>query len=133
MGQFADPAASVLGGEDRNQMQPIAVQYTNILHTLRKGVLAPEMERELRTLATAMDCLTQGNMASVGDVLMQRYRSLESRANFGSDHLGKHLELIPHTEASAAGQAELELAAGLELKELKLRELLLKQKVGHPG
>lgn len=89
------------------------------------------MERELRTLATAMDCLAQGNMLSVGDLLMQSYKSLESRANTGSGHIGRHMELMPHPEAIAAGQADLEVAAGLELKELQLRELLLKQKGRH--
>ena len=129
MRRFADPAAHALEGGSQEPMAAIATKYvTMILHTLKKGNLHPETERELRTIGTSLDLLVQGNLAGIGDLLMQRLKSVEARAFQGQNFLGKHLELLPSVEVSALSQSERAVATNLEAKELKLRELLSKQK-----
>ena len=73
-----------------------------ILQSLRRQGLEAGLESELRTLATAVDLLVRGNLASprsllVGDVLVQRFKSVEARVSTGQGFLGKHLELIPRS------------------------------------
>ena len=61
-------------------------------------------------------------------MLMQRLKSVEARASNGQSFLGKHLELLPVVEMSALSSSGREVASYLEARELKLRDLLLKQK-----
>lgn len=57
-------------------------------------------EREMRTLAEAMDAILRGDLAGAGDILMQRFRSCEMNASEGSWQQARHLELIPEARVS---------------------------------
>ena len=70
-------------------------------------------------------------MAGVGDLLMQRLKAVEARAGQGQSFLGKHLELLPSVDVTALSSAERAMATSLEAKELKLKELLARQKKQH--
>ncbi len=52
-------------------------------------------EREMRTLAEAIDAILRGNLATAGDIMMQRFRACELNAIEGDWQLAKHMELIP--------------------------------------
>lgn len=132
MRRLADPAAHALEGDSQEPLAPAAMKYvTMILAALKKNNVHPETERELRTVGTALDWLVQGNLAGVGDLLIQRLKAVEARAGQGQSFLGKHLELLPAVDVSALSSAERAVATSLEARELKLKELLAKQKKQH--
>ena len=78
----------------------------------------------MRTLAEICDALTRGELGRVGDLAMQRLKAPEAAHTDGQWALGRHLELIPDLEVSAATQSEREAAAKAELRSVKLREAL---------
>ena len=80
--------------------------------------------REIRTLAEAIDCLLRGQLARLGDLLMQRLKAAESAVLEGAWTMAKHQELIPDIGASLSNPAEREAAAKAELRAIKLRKAL---------
>lgn len=83
-------------------------------------------QRELVTLATALDSLLDGNLGGAGDVLAQRFKALESSlASEGSWQVARHHELIP-SQATLATRAELSEAAKAEARALRLKKQMLK-------
>ena len=66
----------------------------------------------------------QGKLGAVGDVLMQRFKSVEVAAVEGAPHLGKHMELLPPSRFSSISLRERRAAASLELKEQKLNKMM---------
>ena len=63
--------------------------------------LSQGCEREMRTIAESIDAIMAGDVLRAGDVLMQRFRSCETRARDGSWSLGQHMELIPNSRVSS--------------------------------
>ena len=61
-------------------------------------------EREMRTLAEALDALLSGNLAQAGDIMMQRFRACEMSVQEGDWTLAQHLELIPDQRVSCIPQ-----------------------------
>ena len=80
---------------------------------------APKL-RELMTLQMAMDTLLDGNLALVGDILMQRFKAVEGSLNDGGWELSRHMELVPPSGASSSSQGERERAGRAALREAKL-------------
>ncbi len=80
--------------------------------------------REIQTLARAVDMLLAGNLACLGDLLMQRLKALEISLQDGSWLTARHQELLPAAAASLTSQAGRNRAAKEELREMKLREAL---------
>ena len=60
--------------------------------------------REMQTLASALDFLVQGRLASATDVLSQRFRALEMSASEGWQ-VARHLELLPTPGVSSIPSA----------------------------
>ncbi len=81
-------------------------------------------ERELRTLAEAIDALLLGDLGRVGDLLMQRFRCVEMVHLDGNYHLAQHLELIPphRVTATPAGMRAELIKRQLEVKRLEKGE-----------
>ena len=82
-------------------------------------------QRELRTLAEALDMLLTGQLAQLGDLLMQRFKAVEVAAVDGWA-IAKHLELIPSAGLSSISNMERKLATDMEMREMKLHELTKK-------
>ena len=57
-------------------------------------------EREMRTLAEALDSLLTGDLGRAGDILMQRFRACEMNVLEGDWQLARHLEIIPPNQIS---------------------------------
>ena len=79
--------------------------------------------RELRTLALVLDLLQEGNLAGVGDVLVQRWKAVETSIVEGGWTLARHQELIPAQEVGLSSEAERRVVARCELDRVKLDEV----------
>ena len=66
--------------------------------------------REAQTLGAALDLLMSGNLGSLGDLLMQRLKALETAINEQSWGSARHQELIAPQAASLTNQGEKEAA-----------------------
>ncbi len=78
--------------------------------------------REMRTLAEALDALSQGKLPELADLLMQRFKALEVSVTDGNWHVAKQLEVLPSMDLGLTSLAERTDAAKQELVALKLRE-----------
>ena len=92
----------------------VAVERRGLaLGYLTRGLLATlgdrvpvRAERELRTHAEAIDGIMAGRVQAVGDLLMQRFRAVEtSLIEDGGWALARHLEVIPETRVSTVPMA----------------------------
>jgi len=113
LGLMRRALATRMGGgeitaEEQKQLdafQGIVTQYLTV--GLMPGVaatgnpLSMRNEREMRTIAEALDALTNGNLGLAGDILMQRFRACEINAQDGTWDLAKHMELIPDRQVSS--------------------------------
>lgn len=84
--------------------------------------------REAQTLGMALDLLMTGNLGSLGDLLMQRLKALETAVNEQNWSSARHQELIAPQSASLTNPGEREAAARAELRALKLRNSMAKAK-----
>ena len=107
MAQIVDPYLGVTGGV-KVDLPPSATQYfQQVLSLCKREQLSVRDQRELKTLAVAMDLLTQGKFGEVGDLLMQRFKSVEQPRK----EVGEQQELIPATSVSASSLKEKEIAS----------------------
>jgi len=123
MVSFCDPQAMASSGSQK-PLNMVAVKYVlTCLQASKKVKMEPELEREVRTLAESIDLLVSGNLAGLGELLMQRFKALELRINHGDTALSKHIELLPESEYSTMTLMEKEMAAEMERRHLKLAKL----------
>ena len=113
-------------------MPPAAYQYlTTLVSAAQNLQLGDRDKRELQTLAICCDHLAKGNTAGLGDVLMQRFKAVESSLNHkGSWDLSKHLELVPTQHFQATSMKEQEAAARMVVRESQLQNALRKKEPG---
>ncbi len=86
--------------------------------------------RELRTIAEAVDMILKGNVVGAADVLIQRFKAVESTTGDVGWNVARHHEIIPEGRVSIVSQSERELVASREKEELKLGQLI---KGARPG
>ena len=109
-------------------MPPAAYRYLTTLVSAAQGLQLGERDkRELQTLAICCDHLAKGNTAGLGDVLMQRFKAVESSVNHKSWDYSKHLELVPNQHFQATSMKEQEQAAKLVVRESQLQGALRKR------
>jgi hypothetical protein len=77
----------------------------------------------LRTLAEAMDALVTGEVAAAGDLLMSRFRAVETSLNAGWN-VAQHMEMIPANAVSSASHTDQRAAPRKEAREMRDRDLL---------
>jgi hypothetical protein len=123
MERFLAPMVRGSGGMTTDaRLTPSAVAYfTTVLRQARGGNLSIRAERELRTLAEAIDLLLRGDVAQVGDLLMQRFKAIEATTGDMPWAVAQHLELIPQSQVTALADEERAAAASIELRESRLR------------
>lgn len=85
--------------------------------------------RELLTLAEAIDQLMAENFASVGDILMQRFKATESSLEDGW-MVARHQELIRPEHASLTSPQEKAFAARAALQQHRLEAAVQKRRPG---
>ena len=80
--------------------------------------------REMRTWAESIDLLLEGDMARLGDMMMQRLKALAHSVADSSWATARHHELIPQLDGHFANEDELEAVAQAEHRAAKLRKAL---------
>ena len=115
-----------LGDAESPELQPLATRYlTTVLQQAKGSSLGVRSERELRTMSEALDCLTKGEVARCGDILMQRFRAVEAAAvGPGGWNVARHMELIPTQTVSSSTTQASRMALREELEDLKFQEKL---------
>ena len=107
-------------GHSAKELPAVAGRYLQtVLLPASKGQLSTRDERELSTLAVAIDAMVKGRSAEAADVLAQRFRALETKMHHGTHRFAKHLELVPERMASSISQQDREVMMRLERQELK--------------
>jgi len=109
---------------EQELLHPRVVRYlTTVAAAARAQPLGLRNERELRTLAEGLDYFMEGKLAELGDLLMQRYKAVETAASDASWEIARHYELIPDTGVSAVSFSERAAATAMRQRELKLEKL----------
>ena len=79
-------------------------------------------QRELSTLALAADKILSGNLEPALEILLQRFKAVESVASGTlSGAVAQNLEVIPQTEISSLGLSERNEAVALDKRWSRLR------------
>jgi len=122
MSRFLAPRS---GQVDGGGLQGHAVEYLTTVSSVANGAVSMRNERELRTLAEGVDLLASGSLGSLGDVLMQRFRAVETSVQeTGSWELARHLEAIPPSLPSTLSEAERAQALAMKQRERKAAAIL---------
>ncbi len=79
-------------------------------------------------MAECLDAIGQGDLPTVADLLMQRFKALESSVTEGGWHTARHLELQPTIEVGLTSVQEQMSAAQQERLRAKLAEARAKNK-----
>ena len=126
MSLHCNPSRALVGGTaESDALPPAAMQYLRqVLEATRAQKLGRRDTREMETLATALDHLTSGRLANLGDVLMQRFKAVETASRDQSWVLASQQELIPSTELGISTPREAEVAAKQALNRSKLLKAL---------
>ena len=126
MYMLVHPTARVLGGK-APELPPTATAYLGkLISAIDSKRLGHKEERELATLSTALDCLCQGKMAQAGDVLIQRFKAIETSIYDGNTAIGAHQELVPDRSRGygVSTLEEREEATRATLRENKVSEAM---------
>ena len=78
----------------------------------------------MHTLAQALDSLVEGDLARVGDILMGRYKALESHTQSGTWDIASELEALPKRDLSLTSEKELARITPLQLRKARRRQSL---------
>ena len=122
MWALANPTSVVEGG-DKPEIPAAALAYVqDILKVSQPAHLQPRDQREMETLVAALDMLCHGDLAQLGDVMMQRFKAIEVGVrDKAKTDLSRHRELLPRDDIGVTSTREREIAAKLELRGRKLR------------
>jgi hypothetical protein len=116
LGERADGA-----GED---MGPRVMTYlSSVLMPAANGSMTMRNERELRTIAMAIDAILRGKVAEAADFLIQRFKAVETAHHDGHWNTARHLEALPPPKVSAVDQEERESILRAEERESRFRKL----------
>ena len=80
-------------------------------------------ERELRTLAEALDALTSGQIMTAMDIIGQRFRATEASILEESGwSVARHLEVVPETRVSSVTPGLRAKMAAVERQSRRLKQ-----------
>ena len=110
------------------KIDPRVITYLNtiLFGSLPREKVGRRNEAEFKMLAEALDSLSDGDLAGLGDILMQRFKALELAAQEGSWSIARRLEITGPSELGLASTQERRMAATEELLQLRLQEAQMK-------
>ena len=121
---------AIVAGEGGRSLQPVFLKYYNlVIEPVHQGTSSVRNLRELRTLATALDMLIEGQQVRAMDLLVQRFKALELAMQEGGVWtVAQHLELLPTLKGTVVQEDERELALKQERRSSKLKGHLFKDR-----
>ena len=135
MARIREQLASIRG---KNAVQDDARRVVTFYHevifkpsignSLKFGV-----EREMKTLAVALDSLLEGSLGRTGDLLIARYKALEESVRSGHWDVAAELEAVPVQEGGLTSEAEMLRATQTQARKLKLQQALAAIRGARPG
>ena len=129
---------SVVHGQDATDgpaRRIMMFHYEVLFRPNLEGSLSYGSERGMRTLATALDHLLDGDLAACGDVLISRFKALEEATTSGTWDIAANLEAVPPRQLSTITESERARATVLQVRRVRLRQSLqsLRQSSGPAG
>ena len=110
--------------DSQDRLTPVVTSYlTAVLLPAQGTAIGLRSERELRTLAMAIDLILEGQIARALDVLSQRFKAVESASGEGGWSVSRHLELLPEGRVTSVSAKEREAMQRQENTETRLRAL----------
>ena len=121
--QIKERLSTLFGDEalEREGRRPLMFYHEVLLRQTLTTELKKPVDREMRTLASALDMLLSGDLSRAGDILIQRYKALEESAVSGHWDLATELEAVAHRETTLTSDQERHRAAALQLKKVRLQ------------
>eukprot|EP00971_Amphidinium_carterae_P277491 5507340-Amphidinium_carterae.1 len=93
-----------VGSEADKGLMPIVTTYmTGVFQPALGQALSLRNSREMMTIAKAVDLIIFGKLTEASDVLLQRFKSVETAVAEGSWGLSSRLELLPEMRVSSLG------------------------------
>ena len=121
------PLNSVLAANVTKTPQAAVQYYLTVLYPQLR------LQREIRTLAQALDYLGAGELERCADLVAQRLKALELTIHDQGWSRAQFLELIPLETAGLADAEEQRMASKEQLMEAKMRKWLMGQRGGSKG
>ena len=125
----------VHGSASGDRFPASAMKYLrNVLQVLDGANLGDRDMRELGTLASALDHLSRGNLAGLGDILIQRFKSIETAKKEGGNwKVGTQMELLPLENTGISSHTECRAAVRQTVQQAKLEDVLRNRPRGGGG
>ena len=126
MCQFLPPAP---GGSssDYNLFTPRVTEYVSTVFLPKVGSIGPRNEREMRTLAQALDAILRDDVLLAADTLMQRLKAVEISLHDQHWGVAQHLELVPGTTITAVPEDERRAAGREEERAARVARLATRE------
>ena len=86
------------------------------------AAMEPQVARNIVCYAKCLDHLLEGELALLGDTLMQHLKALENYVVEGVWTTAQHMQLVPPAKASIASAEEKAAAARAEMRAARLRK-----------
>ena len=111
-------------GTASKEMQAVARRYyRTVMLPESRGEVNPRTDQELSTMAEVLDALVSGNVARAGDVMAQRWKSLEHMTITGSYADARYLELVQPRGSSTLDYVDRETMARMRRADTRLGSL----------
>ncbi len=88
----------------------VMAYYTTCLKPALGGKIGQRNDREMTTLGESLDALLRGDVTTAAELLIQRFKAVETSCHDGSWETSSHLELIRPNDVTCVGAKERELA-----------------------
>jgi len=88
------------------------------------GRMSVHTEREMATLAECVDCLVEGDLGRLGDIMLQRYKALEKSVQDESWTIAAELEVLEHSRTGLATDEEVFRGTKRQLHTARLQQTL---------
>ena len=116
--------------DSRTELRRVLSFYRQVifrpLAQQRGRAVSTHTEHEMATLAEGVDCLNDGDLARLGDILLQRYKALERSVVVGGAWaVAQELEVIEHARVGLASDEEINRSARRQMQGARLQQTLL--------
>ena len=115
---------------------PVFLKY--FLHVylvhVNPSALSDPLYRELRSYCEILDGLLKGKTMEVMDLVVMQFKATTLAYEEGNWNAARWLQLLPtHTGAGSVSETDKSNARGLEMQDIKSRDLKARVSTGKPG